>query len=120
MARVLIIEDEHIVRGVLRRMLEVGGHQVMDAADGETGLDRFRNAAPDVVFVDLLMPGITGYEVIEELRAREPEAKIVAMTAVGEAALRIAEERGADDSLLKPFRLSTVLRIVRELVGEES
>jgi CheY-like chemotaxis protein len=111
----LVIEDEEIVRGVLRRMLSIDGHEVIDAADGETGLERYRIAAPDIVFVDLLMPAMSGYDVIEALRQRDPAAKIVAMTAVGEAALRIAEEKGADGSLLKPFRISSVLRIVRDL-----
>ncbi len=121
MARILLIEDEEIVRFSLRYALEQGGHEVFEAADGEEGVTQFKmmNADPqpaDVVVTDLLMPKKHGYDTIAEIRAISPKAKIIAISGGGEVDpkifLDISGFLGADKMLPKPFSSEQLLSAV--------
>ena len=83
MARVLIIEDETPMRTALRDALEAKGHRVLTAADGESGLRRAIEEKPDLVLLDIMMPGLDGFEVCAELRRLSHAASILMLTAKG-------------------------------------
>src|SRR3972149_2119417 len=103
-ARVLIIDDEEIVLDVCREILEGHNYTVATAPDGAQGLRLVGEFQPDVVFVDLKMPGLSGFEVLERLRTRDPS--IVPIVITGYATLASAVEamqKGAYDFVPKPF-----------------
>jgi DNA-binding response OmpR family regulator len=118
--RVLVVDDDETVRDVVRRYLDVAGFTVDVAGDGAEGLARFFAHEPDLVVLDVMMPGITGLEVCKRLR-QVSQVPIVMLTALGEEENRIAGlQLGADDYVTKPFsprelalRVASVLRRAR-------
>jgi adenylate cyclase len=102
----LVIDDDPVVRSMLSRRLEQGGHQVATAKDGREGLDKARAEAFDVILLDVLMPGLDGYEVLEQLKKDRTlrHVPVVMITALDdvESAVRCIE-LGADDYLPKPI-----------------
>ena len=123
MASVLIVDDDPFIRKLVSTTLEdVAGFEPAEAPDGNEALVRARAEPPAIVFLDIDMPGIDGYEVCRRLRA-DPEmaqTTIVMLTAAaGEEAERKAEDAGADLYLTKPFSPLELLRLVHDL-GEGS
>jgi DNA-binding response OmpR family regulator len=116
-ARVLVVDDDLTVRDVVRRYLELAGHQVALADNGEDALAWIARHEPDLVVLDLMLPGIDGLEVCRRLR-RTSSVPVVMLTALGEEENRIAGlQLGADDYVTKPFsprelalRVTSVLR----------
>jgi adenylate cyclase len=102
----LVIDDDPVVRSMLSRSLEQGGHQIATAKDGREGLDVARAEAFDVILLDVLMPGLDGYEVLEQLKKDRTlrHIPVVMITALDdiESAVRCIE-LGADDYLPKPI-----------------
>lgn len=121
MAEILIVEDDTMVRGVLREMLETAGHAVREAADGDEALRRLGRALAEVAIIDLFMPGKEGLETIREACGRFPDLKIIAISGGGERGqleyLPIAERFGAHRVLAKPFDRSTLLGAVDDLLA---
>jgi len=119
MARILIIDDEEIFRGLLRRMLKQAGYEVLEAPDGTVGVARYRENLPDLVIVDLHMPGKMGIDVIMELRRDFPDVKIIAMSGGGPKGdfdhLSAAKALGAQHTFLKPFNHQKLLAAIKEL-----
>jgi DNA-binding response OmpR family regulator len=115
---VLVVDDDPTVSDVVRRYLEQDGCQVRLAADGADGLAAVAAERPDLVVLDLMMPGIDGLEVCRRLRHRLPDLPVIMLTALGEEADRVLGlEVGADDYVTKPFsprelvlRIRSVLR----------
>ncbi len=118
--RVLVVDDDETVRDVVRRYLEAGGFGVEVAGDGTEGLRLFAERKPDLVVLDVMMPGVNGLEVCRRLR-QTSQVPVVLLTALGEEEDRIAGLRlGADDYVTKPFsprelalRVASVLRRAR-------
>ena len=75
-AAVLVVDDEEEIRNVLRLMLTRAGYEVREAEDGETALDRIQDDAPDLILLDVLMPGMDGFEVCRRVRADSEAAHI--------------------------------------------
>jgi len=115
---VLVVDDDPTVSDVVRRYLEQDGCRVRLAADGVAALAAVAAERPDLVVLDLMMPGLDGLEVCRRLRRRLPDLPVVMLTALGEEADRvIGLEVGADDYVTKPFsprelvlRIRSVLR----------
>jgi len=115
--RVLVVDDDATVADVVRRYLERDGYAVQLAADGETALRLAAEHEPDLVVLDLMLPGIDGLEVCRRLRTRS-DVPIVMLTALGEESDRVVGlQLGADDYVTKPFsprelalRVASVLR----------
>lgn len=118
MARVLVVDDDPTVAEVVLGYLRREGFEAAHAADGLSALAIAASAPPDLVVLDLMLPGIDGLEVCRRLRAERPELPVVMLTARGEEDDRIAGlEVGADDYVVKPFsprelalRVRSVLR----------
>ena len=116
-ARVLLIEDDQMVSDVVVRYLEKEGYVVEAETDGRAGLRRALEASPDLIVLDIMLPGIDGLEVCRSLRAQSP-VPIIMLTALGEESDRVMGlELGADDYVSKPFspreltaRVNAVLR----------
>jgi DNA-binding response OmpR family regulator len=100
---VLVIEDDPTTREVLRRYLTRAGLEVSEADNGTSGLDAFTHGAPDLVILDLMLPGIDGLDVCERIR-RTSAVPIMILTALGSESDRVVGlEQGADDYVVKPF-----------------
>lgn len=100
---ILIIDDESLVRRSLRRAAEAGGHKVIEAENGVAGLELWSAKDPDIVFLDVLMPGLTGPQVLKEIKSTN-KAKVVLISAyTGEYNIEVAKELGADLFIPKPF-----------------
>jgi DNA-binding response OmpR family regulator len=120
MEQVLVVDDDDTVSDVVRRYLERAGYGVVLADDGPTALAAFRDHRPDLVVLDLMLPGIDGLEVCRRMRAVASDLPVVMLTALGTEADRVLGlELGADDYVTKPFsprelvlRVQSVLRRV--------
>ncbi|MDX6440079.1 MAG: two-component system, OmpR family, alkaline phosphatase synthesis response regulator PhoP [Gaiellaceae bacterium] len=106
MAKVLIIEDDDVIAQGMARHLTAAGFDAVGVANGETGLARLRYEQPDVCVLDLMLPGMDGWRVIEQARGEGIGTPIVVVSARGTEHDRInALELGADDYLVKPFSM---------------
>jgi two-component system alkaline phosphatase synthesis response regulator PhoP len=114
MARVLIVEDDEVIADGMARHLEAGGFDAVAVTKGEQGLARLRYEKPDVCVLDLMLPGVDGWNVIETARAEGIGTPIVVVSARGTEHDRVhALEIGADDYLVKPFSMKELVARVR-------
>jgi two-component system alkaline phosphatase synthesis response regulator PhoP len=117
MTRLLIVEDNHDLAFGLRNNLEIEGYTVDVAADGPSGLAAARTASPDLVVLDLMLPGMDGYRVLRELRDDGLTMPVLILTAKGEEADKVRGFRlGADDYVTKPFGVMELLARVDALL----
>jgi DNA-binding response OmpR family regulator len=120
MTRVLVIDDEPPIRLLCRVNLEAEGMEVLEASDGPTGLEKARNEEPDVILLDVMMPGLDGWQVAEELLENDHTRliPIVFLTARAEARDRARGlDLGGIDYVTKPFNPVELAPLVRELVA---
>lgn len=123
MARIVVIDDDPALRGVMRKILEREGHTVAEADDGIRGMKLVEESLPDVVVTDLLMPEKEGIETIMELQERFPDVPIVAVSGAGGEGggpLVDAELFGATVTLSKPFSIEEFAQAVRTALSREA
>ncbi len=113
---ILVVDDEETVREVVRRYLERDGFIVREAGDGFEALDAIRDEIPDLIVLDLMLPGIDGLSLTQHLR-QDKRIPIIMLTAKGEASDRIRGlDLGADDYIAKPFSPQEVVSRVRAVL----
>jgi DNA-binding response OmpR family regulator len=114
--RVLVVDDDALIRRLLRAALEREGFEVADAATGEEALDRCARLAPDLVLLDVVLPGIDGIEVLRRLRACSPVYVVMVTCRSDEIDKLVGLAVGADDYITKPFSLREVVARVRAVL----
>jgi DNA-binding NtrC family response regulator len=118
----MVIDDDDDFRKMVRRMLQSAGHDVVEAADGVTGVKTFKAGPAPLVITDILMPDGEGMETITQLRRMNPALKILAISGSGNVEnydyLAMAERLGANASLRKPFKSEELLELVARLLKE--
>ena len=113
---ILVVDDEETIREVVRRYLEREGFSVEEAADGFEALDLIRSISPDLIILDLMLPGIDGLSLTQHIR-HDRQIPILMLTAKGEASDRIRGlDLGADDYVAKPFSPQEVVSRVRAIL----
>lgn len=122
MARILIVDDEEMVRSLLREALEADKHDILEAKTGKEAGDIYRDSPVDLIITDLVMPGKNGIELILDLKAEHPEVRIVAVSGGGGITgrfdyLPIAKLIGAKAILSKPFEMRELRAMVTEVLG---
>ncbi|MCH0558428.1 response regulator transcription factor [Streptomyces sp. MUM 16J] len=117
MSRVLLIEDDRAVREAIGLALRHQGHEVAAAGTGEDGMNRLRSFRPDVVVLDLMLPGMTGLEVCREIRGVDQAMPIIMATARGdEVDIVVGLEAGADDYVVKPVQARVLEARIRAVL----
>ena len=115
--RILLIEDEPDVRHGLRKIFDAEGFMVEEAPSGELGLARVIEDAPDLILLDLMLPGLDGFQVCRELRAQGKITPVLVLTArSSEVDKVLGFELGADDYVTKPFGVAELVARVRALL----
>ena len=119
--KIMVVDDEPYIARVIKFKLEQEGYIVISANDGITGLNKIREEKPDLVLLDVMMPGMTGYEVCQKIKGDAELAGIpvVILTAKGQE--RDREQgfsMGASDYITKPFSPNRLLELVKSIVGE--
>jgi DNA-binding response OmpR family regulator len=119
--KILVIDDDGMVRNMVGKILRGEGHEVVTAEDGKHGMIAFRKERPELVVTDIVMPEQEGIETIVAIRRHSPATKIIAMSGAGKIGntdlLRMAQLLGADDVVAKPFRARDLLARVRALIA---
>jgi CheY-like chemotaxis protein len=117
MPHILLVDDEEIVRRLLRRTLERDGYDVEEAVNGRQALALYEEQPADLVITDVAMPEMNGFDLIEALTRRFPDSKVIAMSGLAEN-LSIAKLLGACEAVRKPVDIDELLRMVKaELAG---
>jgi len=118
--RILIIDDESDVVNVLMTRLTVHGFEVESASDGESGFEKARKFLPDIILLDVIMPGWSGFEAASRLKTNPGTADIpiIFLTGLGDESLsRRHLEKSDHHVLLKPFRVEELLKILADDFG---
>jgi DNA-binding response OmpR family regulator len=114
MQTIIAIEDDECLRDTIGVLLEQEGFRAVLAADGQTGYDNTMLLKPDLVLVDLRLPGMSGIEICKQLRASHVETPIIVLSALGEEVDKVLLlELGADDYLVKPFGARELVARIR-------
>lgn len=117
--RILIVDDSALVRTMLKHMLRASEFEVVaEASDAAEALEAYAQAKPDLVLMDIIMPDVSGIEALRQLKALDPQAKVVMCSAVDQEATVVDSlEAGAVDFVVKPLRPAEVLTVLRRAVG---
>ena len=114
---ILVVDDENTIREVVRRYLEHDGFRVREVADGQAALESVEAQPPDLIVLDLMLPGLDGLAVMNRLRHSHPSIPIIMLTARGETSDRILGlDLGADDYVTKPFSPQELVSRVRAVL----
>jgi two-component system, cell cycle response regulator DivK len=120
--RILVVEDQEDLRGVLRDLLTGSGYAVIEAGDGEAGVAKAKSDRPDLILMDIQMPVIDGYEATRRIKV-DPALKPIPIIAVSSFAMKGDEEKaraaGCDHYVTKPYSPMQLLRLVRGFLGDK-
>lgn len=121
MNKILLIEDEEHIRKFVKISLKRAGFDVLEAGTGETGIEIVSKESPDIVILDIMLPGINGYEVCEFLKETYPNIGIIMLTAKAQDSDKVVGfDMGADHYLIKPFNPLELTAIVKALLRRMS
>lgn len=115
MAKILIIDDSMLSRRMLRKILEEASYEVIEASDGYSAIELFSLEKPDLVMLDLTMPGINGFDVLKQLKAIKPSAKVIVASADVQTMTRdLVFSLGADGFINKPFVAEEIIDLIKK------
>jgi CheY-like chemotaxis protein len=119
-SKILVIDDDELVRLTLTRLLQKVGYDVLQAKNGVAGIEIYKQSRPDIVLTDMLMPDKEGLETISELKRLNPDAKIIAMSGGGQSQnmtfLQLARKVGAGQTINKPVKPVELFEAIKQLV----
>jgi two-component system cell cycle response regulator DivK len=119
--RILVVEDQEDLRGVLRTLLTGSGYEMIEAADGQAGVEKAKAERPDLILMDIQMPVLNGYDATQQIKA-DPNLKATPIIAVSSFAMKGDEEKarasGCDSYVTKPYSPMQLLRVIQGYLGE--
>ena len=120
--RILVVDDQEDLRGVLRDLLAGSGYTVIEAADGEAGVAKAKSDRPDLILMDIQMPVIDGYEATRRIKVH-PDLTPIPIVAVSSFAMKGDEQKaraaGCDHYVTKPYSPMQLLRLIRGFLGDK-
>ncbi len=118
-ATILVVDDEEFMLQSLSKLLTLLGFETKTAEDGETALEVFKSNNVDLVITDINMPGMSGIDLLKEIKAQKPELPVIVITGFGaEKAQALAEKNNADGFLPKPFRMNDIKELIEKLLTD--
>jgi two-component system cell cycle response regulator DivK len=121
--RILVVEDQEDLRGVLRVLLTGSGYDMIEAADGGEGVAKAHASQPDLILMDIQLPVLDGYEATRQIKA-DPKLSATPIIAVSSFAMKGDEEKaraaGCDHYVTKPYSPVQLLRLIRGFLGEDA
>ncbi len=115
MAKIMTVEDSGLVRSIIKKILIEGGYEIVEASSGQDAIELYRLEKPDLVFMDINLPDVSGIDVTKELLTIDSDAKIIMCTIVeSEKYRKEAIEAGAKDYLVKPFSKKEIIDVVNK------
>jgi two-component system chemotaxis response regulator CheY len=119
-ARVLVVDDAIFMRRMISDILKASGMEVAgEAENGSDAVEKYNELKPDLVTMDIIMPEMNGIEAVKKITSRDPKAKIVMCSALGQQALvQDALAAGAEDFLIKPFNPSRVIEVIAKVLNQ--
>jgi DNA-binding NtrC family response regulator len=122
MAKILVIDDDTLIVSYLERILQGAGHKVVTVARGIDAVSQFEVQRPDLVVIDVWMPGQDGFETMRSIRNFDPHSKVIACSGhpsyYGRRVAEVAAERGANAFMAKPFTAQEFLDLVARVLSE--
>jgi len=121
MANVYIVDDAMFVRQTIKKMVEAHGHTVVgDTDNGRLAIQKYEELKPDVIFLDITMPGMSGIEVLAALKELDPKVKAIMCSAMGQqATMAEAIQLGAADFIIKPFKEEQVIAALDKTLAKK-
>jgi two-component system chemotaxis response regulator CheY len=118
---ILVVDDAAFMRMMIRDILSKEGYRIEEAVNGRDAVEKYDQVAPDLVTLDITMPEMTGLEALKEIRAKDPSARVLMVSAMGQQQMIVeALESGAMDFLVKPFQPTKVLETVKKCLAADS
>ena len=120
MAKVLIVDDAEFMRGILKKILLAYGHEIVgEAADANSGIEKYKLLKPDLCTMDICMPDKSGIEAIKEIVEFDSKAKIIVCSSLGQEILVMeAIQVGAKDFVVKPFKKEKLMETIKQVLSE--
>ena len=120
--RILVVEDQEDLRGILRDLLASSGYEMLEAADGQAGVDKAKADKPDLILMDIQMPVMDGYDATRRIKA-DPDLKPIPIVAVSSFAMKGDEEKarasGCDHYVTKPYSPIQLLKVIRGFLANK-
>ena len=118
MAKIMVVDDAEFLRVRITKMLTGEGHAVVEADNGLKAIATYKAEKPDLVLMDITMPEMDGLSALKEIRAADPNAKVIMLTALGQESIVLeAIKSGAKDFVVKPFERDRVIGAINKLIG---
>ena len=117
--KILLVDDAAFMRMLIKDALTKNGYtNIIEAADGAIAVDTYAAEHPDLVIMDITMPNKTGIEALKEIKGKDPAAKVVLCSAMGQEAMVVeAIKLGALDFIVKPFKAERIIQTVSKVLG---
>jgi DNA-binding NtrC family response regulator len=120
-SKILVVDDEHLIRWSLEQNLKKQGYEVFTASNGEEALKLAQEEQPDLILLDIQMPGLTGLEVLEKVKETDEDIAVIMITAQGGLETAVTAMRmGAYDYINKPFNLDELAIVIRKALETSS
>ena len=115
--KILLVDDSVFMRNMIKNVLKDQNHEIFEAGNADEGIQKYRESKPDVVFLDVVMPGKSGVDALKEIKTEDPNAYIVMCTSVGgqQQVVDDAVQAGAADFITKPFKPEDILNVVNNM-----
>jgi two-component system chemotaxis response regulator CheY len=118
MAKILVVDDAEFLRVRISKMLTGDGFDVIEAENGAKAIETYKSAQPDLVLMDITMPEMDGLTALKQIRAIDPKARVIMLTALGQESVVLeAIKSGARDFVVKPFERDRVLAAINKLLA---
>ncbi|HPH96736.1 MAG TPA: response regulator [Anaerolineaceae bacterium] len=118
MAKILIVDDAEFLRMRISKMLTAEGYEIVEADNGAKAVELYNQVHPDVVMMDITMPEMDGLTALKHIKALDPKAKVIMLTALGQESVVLeAIKSGARDFVVKPFERERVLGAISKLLA---